>query len=128
MQQVLDLIVAKTENRLDCHCVALYTGEGDRITLQALRGIFPIPIFTVVMHYEEGIIGRSVAERQRILIPDINKLQFAPSAEDIDQDHSVYLDPIHRPLDSHFSSAFKAMVLWQFTIRMLTGSIRVNWN
>jgi signal transduction histidine kinase len=111
LQEVLNFLVAKTEDILECQCAALFTCEGKDIQLQAVRGTFPIDIATVVTHYGEGLIGRAIAEKRRILISDLSTVQFAPSPEMIDETHSVYLDPIHRELDACISSRFKAVMV-----------------
>lgn len=110
LQEVLNFIVEKTEDILECQCAALYTCEGRDIQLQALRGTFPVDISTVVTHYGEGVIGRAIAEKRRILITDVSNVQFAPSASEIDETHPIYMDPIHQQLDAYITSRFKAVM------------------
>jgi signal transduction histidine kinase len=110
LQDVLDFIVNKTEDLLECQCAALYTCEGDRILLQAIRGNFPLDTSTVVMNCGEGIIGTAITGKQPIIIPDIARLQYAHSANAIDDTHPLYLDPIHRQLDACITAQFKAVM------------------
>jgi len=110
LQEVLNFIVAKTEDILECQCTALYTCEGRDIQLQALRGTFPVDVSTVVTHYGEGVIGRAIAEKRPFIIPDVANIKLAPSASEIDETHPIYLDPIHKQLDACITSRFKAVM------------------
>lgn len=110
LQEVLNFIVEKTEDILECQCAALYTCEGRDIQLQALRGTFPVDVSTVVTHYGEGVIGRAIAEKRQFIITDVSDIKLAPSASEIDETHPIYLDPIHQQLDACITSRFKAVM------------------
>ncbi|WP_304224788.1 GAF domain-containing sensor histidine kinase [Gracilinema caldarium] len=111
LQEVLDLIVGRTENILECQSSALYICEDSCIRLQALRGEFPIPVPTIVANCGEGIIGKAVAEKQRIIIPDLSQNDADDRADSFGLEASLYIDPIHYQLDAAIHGSFKALLV-----------------
>lgn len=110
LQEVLDLIVGRTENILKCQSSALYICEDSCIRLQALRGEFPIPVPTIVANCGEGIIGKAVAEKQSLIISDLSQFSLTTQVEQIAQ-IARQDNPIHSQLDAAIKDSFKAMLV-----------------
>ncbi len=111
LQEVLDLIVGKTENMLACQSAALYICEDSYIRLQALRGELPTPVPTIVANCGEGIIGKAIAEMQCIIIPDLSQVVFTANCEQPNMGEKIYVDPIHSQLDASIQAVYKAMLV-----------------
>ncbi|WP_172450706.1 GAF domain-containing protein [Candidatus Chloroploca asiatica] len=99
LPQLLDAIVAQADQLLASDAVALYLlhEEQQTLTIQALRGDLPPEVRQVTLPSGVGTIGRVVASRQIMIVPDVRQLNIRTveqaQAESLAAIESVLVDP-----------------------------------
>lgn len=78
LPELLDAIVAQADLLIDSDVVALYllNEATQSLTIQALRGDLPPEVRQVELPLGVGTIGRVVATRQPMIVPDVNQLDI----------------------------------------------------
>ncbi|NCC31669.1 MAG: GAF domain-containing protein, partial [Chloroflexia bacterium] len=99
LPQLLDAIVAQADQLIASDVVALYLLDEERqtLTIQALRGDLPPEVRQVTLRSGIGTIGRVVALRQMMIVPDVRELDIrtveAVRAESLTAIEGVLVDP-----------------------------------
>jgi signal transduction histidine kinase/predicted hydrocarbon binding protein len=78
LPELLDAIVAQADLLIDSDVVALYllNEDSQRLTIQALRGNLPPEVRQVALPVGVGTIGRVVALREPMIVPDVKRLDI----------------------------------------------------
>ena len=78
LPELLDAIVAQADRLIDSDVVALYLlhEESQKLTIQAQRGDLPPEVRQVELPLGIGTIGRVVATRQPMIVPDVSRLDI----------------------------------------------------
>jgi signal transduction histidine kinase len=99
LPHLLDAIVAEADQLLASDVVALYLLDPERLvlTIQALRGDLPPEVRAVALPVGIGTIGRVVALRQTMIVPDVRQLDIRTvrqiRAESLAAAEGVLVDP-----------------------------------
>lgn len=78
LSELLDAIVAQADTLIDSEVVALYMlhQESQTLRIQALRGNLPAEVRQVELPLGIGTIGRVVALRETMIVPDVSRLDI----------------------------------------------------
>jgi PAS domain S-box-containing protein len=78
LPELLDAIVGQADLLIDSDVVALYLlqDDGQNLRIQALRGEIPAEMRQVNLPIGAGTIGRVVAQRQPMIVPDVSQLHI----------------------------------------------------
>jgi signal transduction histidine kinase len=112
LDEVLDFVVMQADELSASKFVALYVQPDEQgpFEVRALRGAFPEAMRGLTLRPNEGVVGRVVAERRVIAIPDIDQIAYASSVQEIDENHPVFIGLANRDVLQEAISAFKAVL------------------
>lgn len=112
LDEVLDFIVSQADDLSETNFVALYvlTPDENLLQIRAVRGAFPEAMRLVKLKPGEGTVGRAVAERRIMVIPDVDQIDYAASPQEIDEVRPVYVGESNQRALQQAASAFKAVV------------------
>lgn len=110
LDDALDFIVTKASELSDSQFVALYALTGNVIEPRAMHGQFPEAMRQIQLSVGEGTVGRTIAEKQTVIIPDVDKVEIAALPQMIDESHPVFVSKTNWSLLKQVSDAFKAVM------------------
>jgi PAS domain S-box-containing protein len=116
LPELLDAIVAQADRLIDSDVVALYLlhEESQKLTIQAQRGDLPPEVRQVELPLGVGTIGRVVATRQPMIVPDVSRLDIqtvqTARAESLTAVQAVVVDEQHMQALAAAMERFQAVL------------------